>query len=143
MYNISLAVLRSSNKGGLACMGRPFSLLTCGSPSIASPVTLNKRPFIASPTGIAIGLPVSVTLVPRTNPSVPSIAIVLTLSSPRCCCTSNTSLSPLSRVSSRAFKISGSLESVSNCTSTTAPMMDFTLPVLAIKKYLKYKRYVF
>ena len=80
VYKISLAVLRSSNNGGLACIGRPPTLLTCGNPSMASPVTLNKRPLIPSPTGIEIGIPVSVTTMPRTKPSVPSIAMVRTLS---------------------------------------------------------------
>ena len=41
--------------------GTSFSLLTWGKPSIASPVTLNKRPLIRSPAGIAIATPVSTT----------------------------------------------------------------------------------
>ena len=127
-----MAVLKSSNNGGLACMALPPTLLTCGKPSMASPVTLNKRPLIPSPTGIDIGMPVSTTTVPLTKPSVPSIAMVRTLSSPKCCCTSSTNVSPLSFFSSNAFNISGNLLPLSNCTSTTAPMIDFTLPVLAI-----------
>src|SRR4030095_4348682 len=48
-------------------MGRPFDLSTAGRPSMGSPVTLNRRPWIASPTGIAIALPVSVTSTPNPN----------------------------------------------------------------------------
>ena len=49
------------------------------------------RPRVASPTGTVIGPPVSVTTAPRWMPSVASIATARTRSSPRCCCTSQTS----------------------------------------------------
>ena len=45
-----------------------------------------------SPTGTEIGAPVSTTSVPRARPSVESIATARTRSSPRCCCTSATSV---------------------------------------------------
>ncbi len=41
-------------------------------------------PNVYGPTGIRIGAPVSATYCPLTKPSVESIAIVLTLESPRC-----------------------------------------------------------
>lgn len=40
--------------------------------SIGSPVTFMIRPRVPGPTGIMIGEPVSLTLDPRTRPSVPS-----------------------------------------------------------------------
>ncbi len=59
--------------------------------SIGSPSRLKMRPRVASPTGTVIGPPVSVTVAPRWMPSVASIATARTRSSPRCCCTSQTS----------------------------------------------------
>jgi hypothetical protein len=56
------------------------------------PVTSNTRPITPSPTGIEMGLPVSLTVTPRVSPSVPDIEIVRTQLSPRCCCTSSVSL---------------------------------------------------
>ena len=55
------------------------------------------RPSISLPTGIMIGLPVSVTSMPRTRPSVESIAMARTVDSPRCCATSSTRLFVSSR----------------------------------------------
>ncbi len=54
------------------------------------------RPRVTSPTGTVIGPPVSTTSMPRARPSVESMATARTRSSPRCCCTSQTStwLSP-------------------------------------------------
>src|SRR6266852_5882155 len=77
------------------------------------------RPSVPSPTGTAIGWPVSFTSWPRTRPSEVSIATVRTVDSPRCCATSSTRRLPWFLVSS-AFRIAGS--GPSNCTSTTAPM---------------------
>ena len=63
-------------------------------------------PRVSGPTGILIGAPVSLTYCPLTKPSVESIAIVLTLESPRCWATSSTSL--FSTPSTyKAFKIGG------------------------------------
>lgn len=66
------------------------------------------------------------TLCPRTSPSVPSIAIVLTMFSPKCCATSSTRRIEFSRTS-KAVKIGGNPSS--NLTSTTAPMTWQTLPI--------------
>ena len=52
-------------------MGRNLSVLTGPRSSIGSPVTLRIRPRVAAPTGMVMGAPVSVTLKPRTRPSVP------------------------------------------------------------------------
>ena len=68
-------------------VGAAASPLSTGSPS-----TLKIRPSVASPTGTVIGAPVSTTSRPRARPSVASIAIARTRSSPRCCCTSATSV---------------------------------------------------
>ena len=57
-------------------------------------MTLRMRPSVSGPTGIMIGSPVSTAWVPRTNPSVVSIAIVRTTVSPTCWATSRTSLPP-------------------------------------------------
>ena len=53
------------------------------------------RPSVSFPTGTVIGPPVSRTSVPRARPSVASIATARTRSSPRCCCTSSTSVAGL------------------------------------------------
>ena len=64
---------------------------------------------------------------PLFSPSVPDIEIVLTVSSPRCCCTSSTSVDPSSFFISRAFRIFGKLLS-SKDTSTTGPITAVTFP---------------
>src|SRR5262245_61755017 len=97
-----------------------FSLVLTGpASSTGSPTTLMMRPSVSSPTGTAIGWPVSFTSCPRTRPSEVSIAMVRTVDSPRCWATSSTRRLPPLLVSS-AFKIAGRCPS--NCTSTTAPM---------------------
>ena len=60
--------------------------------SIGSPITFIIRPNVSGPTGIVIGPPKSATGYPLINPSVESIAIVLTLLSPKCYATSNINL---------------------------------------------------
>ena len=60
----------------------------------------------AAPTGTEIGPPVSITLPPRTRPSVASIAMVRTVDSPRCCATSSTRRVAVV-VGLSAFRISG------------------------------------
>src|SRR6266446_11390 len=97
--------------------------------STGSPITFMMRPKVPSPIGTAMAWPVSTTSLPRTRPSVESIATVRTVDSPRCCATSRTSRLPLLSVSS-AFRISGS--GPSNCTSTTAPMTWVTRPILLL-----------
>lgn len=66
-----------------------------------------------------MGAPVFMTVCPRTRPSVLSIAIVLTVCSPKCCATSSTNLCSAPSTS-RELKIDGN--SFSNFTSTTAPI---------------------
>src|SRR6202140_2042964 len=95
--------------------------------STGSPMTFMMRPSVPSPTGTAIGWPVSVTCWPRTRPSVASIATVRTVDSPRCCATSSTRRLPWLSVSS-ALRIAGRWSS--NCTSTTAPMTWVMRPTL-------------
>src|SRR5256885_1721532 len=94
--------------------------------SIGSPITFMMRPSVPSPTGTAIGSPVSVTSWPRTRPSVASIAIVRTVDSPRCCATSSTRRLLPFLVSSE-LRMAGKWPS--NCTSTTAPMTWVTRPI--------------
>lgn len=60
--------------------------------SIGSPITFMIRPKVSGPTGIVMGPPKSDTGYPRMRPSVESIAIVLTLLSPKCCATSKINL---------------------------------------------------
>ncbi|MND05321.1 hypothetical protein D3C83_260350 [compost metagenome] len=48
------------------------------------------RPSVPGPTGTMIGLPVSSAFIPRTMPSVGSMATQRTRLSPRCCSTSAT-----------------------------------------------------
>src|SRR5262245_8960048 len=82
-------------------------------------MTLMMRPSVPSPTGTAMGWPVSETSCPRTRPSLVSMAMVRTVDSPRCWATSSTRRLPWFLVSS-ALRIAGRWPS--NCTSTTAPM---------------------
>src|SRR3954465_6636109 len=103
---------------------RPSDLIGPAS-SIGSPITFMMRPSGPSPTGTAIGWPVSVTSWPRTRPSVTSIAIVRTVDSPRCCATSSTRRM-LPFLVSNEFRMAGRWPS--NCTSTTAPMTWVTRP---------------
>jgi hypothetical protein len=58
--------------------------------STGSPSTFMTRPSVAVPTGIEIGAPVSIAVMPRCMPSVAFIATVRTRFSPRCCSTSAT-----------------------------------------------------
>src|SRR5262245_59437795 len=100
-------------------MARLAAVLTGPASSTGSPTTLMMRPSVSSPTGTAIGCPVSLTSWPRTSPSLVSIAMVRTVDSPRCCATSSTRRWPWFLVSS-ALRIAGRCPS--NWTSTTAPM---------------------
>lgn len=52
--------------------------------SMGSPITFIILPKVSGPTGIIIGLPVSTTVYPLIKPSVESMAIDLTLLSPKC-----------------------------------------------------------
>ena len=93
--------------------------------STGSPITFRILPNISGPTGTVIGAPVWTTSIPRTRPSVLSIAMVLTSFSPRCCATSKISFCPLLSTW-RASNIWGRSES--NSTSTTAPITWDILP---------------
>ncbi len=89
---ISRVGVRSSTDGASRWIGQR-SLVSTGPPSsIVSPSRLNSRPSVASPTGTVIGAPVSNAFAPRWRPSVEPIATARTRSSPRCCCTSHTSV---------------------------------------------------
>lgn len=63
-------------------------------------------PNVSGPTGTVMGPYVSLTGYPLTNPSVESIAIVLTLESPKCYATSKISFWGVSSTY-KAFKIGG------------------------------------
>src|SRR4051812_11113713 len=90
-------------------------------------MTFRMRPSVAGPTGMVIGPPVSTTSLPRTMPSVLSMAMQRTVRSPSSCATSSTRVaSPLRAFS--AFWMKGS--SPSNWTSTTAPSTCVTCPTL-------------
>src|SRR5262249_46859595 len=100
--------------------------VTAPASSTGAPMTLMMRPNVPSPTGRAIGSPVSVTSWPRTRPSVASIAMVRTVDSPRCWATSSTRRLLPFLVSSE-LRMAGRWPS--NCTSTTAPMTWVTRPI--------------
>ena len=115
----------SANEGASLWMGLNLVVLMGPRSSMGSPMTLIILPRVSGPTGTRIGAPVSITLWPRTRPSVESKAMVLTLLPPRCWATSRTRRCWVPSTS-RAFKMGGS--SPSNWTSTTAPMTWEILP---------------
>ncbi len=79
---ISFSVDCSEKSGAARWIGRMSSAPTGPFSSTGSPTTLRMRPSVARPTGTVIGRPVSVTLPPRTRPSVPVIATQRTVDSP-------------------------------------------------------------
>ena len=81
----SFEVAKSSYLGGSRWMGYSVLRSSWPMPSMASPVTLSSRPLIWLPMGMEMGLPDRVTSMPRMRPSVESIAMVRTESSPMCC----------------------------------------------------------
>ena len=87
--------------------------------STYSPMTFMILPKVSGPTGILIGAPESRTSWPLTKPSVPSMAVVLAVLSPKCWATSKTSLVSVP-CTSRAFRMGGSPSS--NWTSPTTPV---------------------
>src|SRR4029077_10178023 len=107
-------------------MGQRTPVSGVGSSSIASPITLKRRPRVSTPTGTEIGDPVAVTGWPRRIPSVESMAIVRTTLSPLSDCPSSTMRRSPTFVS-RASNSSGAWPA-SNSTSTTAPMTSTILP---------------
>ena len=106
-------------------MGIAFLALIGPRSSTGTPTTFMMRPSTSRPTGTWIGLPVFSTGMPRTRPSVVSMAMVRTLCSPRCCATSTTRLPGSLLIDGfemrSAVLISGS-EPPENSTSTTGPM---------------------
>ena len=84
------------------------------------------RRKVKNPKLTVIGEPVLSTSWPLTRPSVPSIAIVRTMFSPKCWATSSTNRTECPWTSS-AVKIGG--KPSSNLTSTTAPMTWHTCPI--------------
>ena len=130
----SWEVVRSSNFGGSLCIGSAPSRSSSAIPSILSPVTFMTRPRICAPTGIVIGADVFTTSIPLCSPSVLSIATVLTVSSPICCCTSTMSSRPFFLFITRASWMRGSAlatssPEMSKCTSTTGPITCEMCPV--------------
>ncbi len=115
----------SMKAGGALWMGENLVAPTGPASSTGSPTTLRMRPSVSLPTGIMMGLPVSLTSVPRVSPSVESMAMARTVDSPRCWATSRTRLSAraemLGLVSVSAFRILGSIPG-GKSTSTTGPM---------------------
>ena len=93
------------------------------------PITFHRRPSVGSPTGTEIGAPVSTTSTPRASPSVESIATARTRSSPRCCCTSATSVPSPSEIS-RAVRISGRRSG--KTASSTTPLISMIFPTLVL-----------
>ena len=85
MNRISFEVAKSSYAGGILWIGYSSARESASIPSIASPVTFSRRPLICLPIGTEIGEPFGVTSIPRTRPSVESIAMVRIVFSPICC----------------------------------------------------------
>ena len=122
----SCEVFRSSNLGGSRWIGREPLRSSSPRPSIGSPVTFITRPLIWAPVGMVIGEPVVSTAIPLLRPSVESIAMVLTVSSPMCCSTSRVRAFPPGHSTLRASLMPGrSFEpsARSKCTSTTGPII--------------------
>ncbi len=84
VWNISVLDSSWSKAGALRWIGQR-SVTSNVSPSArlsTSPIALNTRPLVTSPTGTLIGLPLSETDMPRTRPSVGFSAMARTRLSP-------------------------------------------------------------
>jgi F-type H+-transporting ATPase subunit beta len=79
-----------TKEGGALCIGIFLSALTSPFSSIGSPRIFMILPRVPVPTGTEIGLLVFLTATPLRKPSDAPMAIVLTMPSPNCCCTSKT-----------------------------------------------------
>jgi hypothetical protein len=91
----NISVFGSSWSSGGACRWigqRSVIFSDAVGTSRVSPSALNTWPLVTSPTGTEIGPPVSVTVEPRTMPSVGCIEIALTVLSPMCWATSRVSM---------------------------------------------------
>ena len=114
----SVDAANSSKAGALRWIDIVFSAPMGPISSIGRPSTSMMRPRVLRPTGTLICSPVLVTIMPRRNPSEDPSAIVRTIPSPSCCCTSSVSSVPSSTNASYTFGI----DSRGNSTSTTAPI---------------------
>src|SRR5688572_10295366 len=119
----------SSNLGDVRWMGIVFPGSGTGPlPSIVSPSTLKMRPRPCSPTGTAMGRPVSSASMPRIRPSVDDMATQRTTLSPMWSAASMVTLMPRAGSSMRiALRMEGSL-SDGNCTSTAGPRTCTIVP---------------
>src|SRR5581483_5259214 len=90
--NISAVVDCSSKAGAGRWMGSRCLAWMGPRLSTGSPITFITRPRVPRPTGTEIGPPWSIAFMPRTMPSVASMAMQRTRPSPRCCCTSRMTL---------------------------------------------------
>jgi hypothetical protein len=90
--NTSAVVVSSEKAGDSLWIGFLVLVLGTGLSSIGSHKTLNILPKTSFHTGTEIGPSKEVTSVSLLSPSVVFIAIVLTIPSPNCCCTSSTTL---------------------------------------------------
>jgi hypothetical protein len=115
----------SSNFGAFEWIGRSSPPGMGPASSIGRPSTSMMRPSVPVPTGTEIGAPVGLTAMPRRRPSEEPIAMVRTMPSPSCCCTSKVSPdSALPESASSRVRASNTLGMASrgNLMSTTAPM---------------------
>ncbi len=128
---ISASGAWSANGGASRCIGIVEMPWIGPRSSISLPVTFMMRPSVPGPTGTEIGAPVLAASIPRTRPSVESIAMHRTVFSPMCCCTSSTRLPVSSLIDGlltrSAEKIGGSVPAP-NSTSTTLPRTWFIFP---------------
>ena len=131
---ISTDGFSSRKAGGSRWIDQRSTPATAGFSSTGSPITFQIRPSVESPTGTEIGAPVSTTSAPRASPSVESIATARTRSSPRCCCTSATSVEvePSGRAISisTAWRIWGRRSG--KTASITTPLISMIWPVLTV-----------
>src|SRR4051812_49165296 len=122
------------NLGGALWMGSRRTPVMGPASSTGSPVTFKIRPRQPSPTGTEIGAPVLSTLLPRTRPSVLSMAMARTVFSPMCRETSKVRLlSPgpmVGLVVLSAVRIGGREPSPSKEISTTGPSTWAIFPYL-------------
>ena len=86
--NICRVVDCSSKLGARRWIGSWCSVFTGPMLSTGWPSTFSTLPRVCLPTGTVIGPPVETAFMPRTIPSVGSIATQRTLPSPKCCITS-------------------------------------------------------
>src|SRR3984893_1695778 len=129
---ISTCVCCSSIAGAGRWIGSISPPEGAGSSSMASPITLNIRPKVSTPTGTWIGSPVASTGSPRRNPSVEAMAMQRTVLPPTSCCTSRTTfLGGFSRVVTTIASSRFGSRPGGNSTSTTAPITWLTLPIVS------------